>query len=154
MKNMRNILVMMCLLAIGTAWAVPINENQARSIASNFMSSHAMQATNLKMAHKAPLKGLNANENAAYYVFNANSRGFVIVAGDDRAPAVLGYSDKGTFDAEAVPEAMQTMLEGYAAQITALGQGAKPAPRLTANSAIRPLVTAAWSQPSKALTTR
>ena len=146
MKNMRNILVMMCLLAIGTAWAVPINENQARSIASNFMSSHAMQATNLKMTHKAPLKGLNANENAAYYVFNANSRGFVIVAGDDRAPAVLGYSDKGTFDAEAVPEAMQTMLEGYAAQITALGQGAKPAPRLTANSAIRPLVTASWSQ--------
>ena len=146
MKNMRNILVMMCLLAIGTAWAVPINENQARSIASNYMSSHAMQATNLKMAHKAPLKGLNANENAAYYVFNATSGGFVIVAGDDRAPAVLGYSDKGTFDAEAVPEAMQTMLEGYTAQITALGQGAKPAPRLTANSAIRPLVTASWSQ--------
>ena len=149
MKNMRIILVMMCLLAIGTAWAGPINESQARSIATNFMASHAMPSTNLRMAHKAPMKGATAsNENAAYYVFNASGGGFVIVAGDDRAHPVLGYSDKGTFASQSMPEALQELLEGYTAQIEALSLGAKPAERLTSEPAIRPLVTASWSQNS------
>ena len=149
MKNMRIILVMMCLLAIGTIWAGPISESQARSIATNFMASHAMPSTNLRMAHKAPMKGATAsNENAAYYVFNASGGGFVIVAGDDRAHPVLGYSDKGTFGSQSMPEALQELLEGYTAQIEALSLGAKPAERQASNPAIRPLVTASWSQNS------
>ena len=149
MKNMRFILVMMCLMATGTLWAAHVNENQARSIATDFMRNHAMPSTSLKMAHKAPMKAIaTSNENAAYYVFNATSGGFVIVAGDDRAPAVLGYSDKGTFDGQAVPEAMQALLESYTAQIEALSLGAKPAPRSSSGPAIRPLVTASWSQNS------
>ena len=145
MKNFRNLMVLMCLLAITTAWAEPINENQARNIAASFMANRSMLSTNLKMAHKAPLTATNS-EKAAYYVFNANQGGYIIVAGDDRAPAVLGYSDKGTFDSQNVPEAMQYMLESYAAQITALTQGAKPAIRAASGAAIRPLVTASWSQ--------
>ena len=90
-----------------TSQAESISENQARNIATRFMASHHMPSTNLRMAHKAP--GLNApsksSENASYYVFNnVQAGGFVIVAGDDRSPAVLGYSDKGTFDADHLPE--------------------------------------------------
>ena len=136
----------MCLLAIIAVWASPINENQARSIAADFMSRHAMTSTNLKMAHKAPLKSAVGSDNAAYYVFNGSNGGFVIVSGDDSAPAVLGYSDKGTFDANNQPEAMQHLLEGYAAQIQALTMGAKPALRQSLGAAIRPLVTAHWAQ--------
>ena len=138
--------MMMCLLAIATAWAAPVNENQARNIAASFMANHSMRSTSLRMAHKAPMVKTAGADNAAYYVFNATSGGFVIVAGDDRAPEVLGYSDKGTFDIETVPEAMQEMLEGYEAQINALALGAKPASRSTSGPAIRPLVTASWSQ--------
>ena len=147
MKNPRNFLVMMCLLAITAAWATPVSENQARSIASDFMTSHATQPTSLRMVHKAPMKGAIAStENAAYYVFNSSSSGFVIVAGDDRAPAVLGYSDKGSFNSQELPEQLQYLLDGYAVQIQALAQGAKPALRQASGAAIRPLITANWNQ--------
>ena len=111
MRKVKNLLVVMCLLAITTAWAAPINENQARGIAASFMASHSMHSPSLRMAHKMPLKSSVGSENAAFYVFNANQGGYVIVSGDDRAPAVLGYSDKGTYDSNNVPEAMQDMLE-------------------------------------------
>ena len=137
---------MMCLLAITTTWAAPVNENQARSIAVNFMANHSMRSTSLRMAHKAPMVKTAGADNAAYYVFTGNRGGYVIVAGDDRVPAVLGYSDKGTFDSQDVPEAMQYLLEGYAAQIEALEQGVKAAPQLTSGPAIAPLLKAQWSQ--------
>ena len=145
MKKSRFLILLICLAVMGTAWAESITESQARSIAANFMASHIKGTPSLKMAHKAPQLGATSDK-AAYYVFNATQGGYVIIAGDDRAPAVLGYSDQGTFDANDVPEAMQYMLEGYAAQIEALGHGFKAAPLLTANQAIRPLVPAVWSQ--------
>ena len=112
------------------------------------MANHSMRSTSLRMAHKAPMVKTARADNAAYYVFTGNQGGYVIVAGDDRAPAVLGYSDNGTFDSQDIPEAMQYLLEGYTAQIEALGTYAKPAHPLTSASAIRPLVTASWSQNS------
>ena len=142
-------LLIMCLgLMCGSAWAESISESQARQIAANFMTIHAIPSTNLKMARKAPK--LNSpgvgGDKAAYYVFNGQDRGYVIVAGDDRAPTVLGYSDEGYFDPQAVPEGMQVLLDGYAVQMAALEGGAKAATRLTANSPIPPLVSAQWDQ--------
>ena len=138
----------MCLAVASTAWAESINEKQAQNIATRFMASHAKGSSSLKLASRA--KQMNAtagNDKASYYIFNAGSNnGYVIVAGDDRAPAVLGYSDKGSFNNQDVPQAMQELLESYAAQIEALGQGAKAAPQLKMGRAITPLVKATWSQ--------
>ena len=134
-------------LAGGNASARPVTEAAARSIAASFMASRAIPATSLRIAHKAPrLNAPATNADAAYYTFNAPHGGFVIVAGDDRVPAVLGYSDKNTFDPQDMPEAMQRLLEGYAAQIDALDHGAKPAPHYVNGNAIAPLVTAQWDQ--------
>ena len=147
MKTKRNVITLVCLLAITTAWAKPISESQARSIASAFMARHEMPSSSLKMALKAPkLSAPATGENAAFYAFNASRGGYVIVAGDDRAPAVLGYSDKGTFDPEDVPEAMQELLESYVAQIDALDSGAKAAMHLVNAAPIAPMVKAQWSQ--------
>ena len=142
------IMIVACAaLTGGNAWAGPITEGQARNIAANFMASHAIPATSLRMAHKAPkLNAPATNADAAYYTFNAPHGGFVIVAGDDRVPAVLGYSDKNTFDPQEMPEAMQTLLEGYVAQIDALDRGGKTAPHFVNGNAIAPLVTAQWDQ--------
>lgn len=136
----------MCLAVTTTVRAESINENQARTIAARFMASRALPSTSLKMASKAPRLSTSAGaDQAAYYVFNGSS-GYVIVAGDDRAPAVLGYSDQGTFDSENVPEGLQYLLEGYAAQIDALTRGAKAETQLRDAGAIRPLVTSSWDQ--------
>jgi len=147
MKTTKSIITVLCLMAITTAWASPINENQALKVAEDFMASHAITAPQLRMAHKAPrMRGGNDADKMAYYVFNASHGGYVIVAGDDRAPAVLAYSDNGTFDPADVPEAMQQLLEGYAAQIEALNHGAKVAAHMPVRAAIAPLIKAQWSQ--------
>ena len=139
---------MMCLMAIVSAWGESINESQALSIAKRFAVDHKLPSTSLKLEHKAThMNATTGGNKAAYYVFNASNKGgFVIVAGDDRAPAVLGYSDKGTFESNNLPEAMQGLLEGYAAQIEALDHGAKAETLRSSGAAISPLVHAAWSQ--------
>ena len=147
-RRNRTFMLLMAMLTLSTSWAASINETQARNIATRFMASHAMPATSLRMAHKAPLTSATTSGENAYYVFNSTYQGYIIVAGDDRAPAVLAYSDKGTFDPANVPEAMQYMLEGYAAQIQDLKQYSKPAAPVMAGPAIAPLVSAAWSQNS------
>ena len=146
MRNKRSILVMMFLLAITMVWAEPIGESQARKIAADFMANRLMRSMTLRKAHKAPMTATESSEKAAYYVFNADQGGYVIVAGDDRAPSVLGYSENGVFDTQDVPDAMQSMLDGFAAQIAALEQGAKAAPQHISGIAIQPLVKAEWSQ--------
>jgi len=147
MNRIRRCMVMMCLLAIFTTMANPITESQARTIASRFMAGKAMPSATLRMAHRGPsLNAQATTADAAYYVFNNSGNGYVIVAGDDRAPAVLGYSDKGSFDAGMVPEAMQELLDSYAEQITALNQGYKTERLMASRPAISPLLTGTWSQ--------
>ena len=150
MKKISTLLLIMCLAVASTTWAKSIDENQARNIATRFMASQmSKSATQLKLASKS--QRLNAapgsDKTAAYYVFNdGDCNGYVIIAGDDRAPAVLGYSDRGTFDVQDVPEAMQALLDSYAEQIDALASGAAAAPLLSSGAAITPLVHATWSQ--------
>ncbi len=147
MRKKQILLLLMALAVMGPAWGKSIDESQARRIASNFMATHSMRSSTLTMAQKAPsLNATAGTPKAAYYVFNANRGGYVIVAGDDRAPSVLGYSEKGTFDPQTVPEALEYLLEGYVAQIDALSRGGKVAPQLRSNNAVGPLISTTWSQ--------
>ena len=148
MKQIRYLVLLMCLAVTATAWANLINENKARTIAARFMASHAIPSTSLRTAYKAPLQNAATSDQAAFYVFNNAGQGFVIVTGDDRAPAVLGYSDKGAFDANNVPEALQELLKSYAVQIDALSTGGQTIKLNSSGEAISPLVTAMWSQNS------
>ncbi|MBR5726611.1 MAG: C10 family peptidase [Muribaculaceae bacterium] len=145
------LLVMACLVAAGAAWAGPVDENQARVVARGFYASHAMSAAGLKLLQKAP--GRNATDvdaKAAYYIFGGeqDNSGFVIVAGDDRVPTVLGYSDHGKFDKDDIPPALEAMLEDYTAQIDAMEQGAEMPIRMRTRQPIAPLVEAEWAQQS------
>ena len=138
------LLTLLLMMMASTVSAESISENQARKIAIDFMSQHAIAPTGLKMVQKSPTMNASTGK-MAYYVFNA-TRGYVIVAGDDRVPAVLGYSDQGTFDHDNVPEALQELLDGYAAQIEAIAQGATPVKMRSSGHAISPLVKSSWSQ--------
>ena len=146
MKRRYVILVLSYLLAVGAAEANPVTENQAREIASRFM---ATKSPTLKLSAGAPtLAATPVTRQAAFYVFNSAvaDKGFVIVAGDDRLPAVLGYSDSGSFDADAVPPAMQEWLDGYAAQVEAIAAGATPEVRTVLRLPIAPLLPVHWGQ--------
>jgi hypothetical protein len=148
MKKVFTLLFVLMLAAMtGIAWAEAISESQARSIATEFMSRRAMPSVRLSMARKAPRLSVPDGSQAAYYVFNAQrGNGYVIVAGDDRVPAVLGYSDQGNFDAEDVPPTMQEWLDGYAAQIEAIANGCAPDERGASHAAIEPMLNVKWGQ--------
>ncbi len=148
MKRISCFIFLVCLTMMGTSWAATVNENQARAVASQFMASHSRQSATLKTAYKAPLRGTStpSGDKTAFYVFNATSGGYVIVAGDDRVPAVLGYSDQGAFDAADIPAAMQEWLDGYTAQIDAIVAGAKPDVRTSSREAITPMLNVNWGQ--------
>ena len=139
-------LTLSCLLAIGAATAAPITEHQAREIASRFMANHS---PSLNLSSGSPAIALTpVMRRSGFYIFNSAvaDKGFVIIASDDRLPAVLGYSDSGSFDAADVPPAMQEWLDGYAAQVEAIAAGAAPEARTVLRYPIAPLLPVHWGQ--------
>lgn len=117
-KNMFRKLVMLLLFSFlpNSALAQKISEQQALQIAQQFLKGKTFTAP-------AKARGTNkmASVNKPFYVFNAEDNGgFVIVSGDKRAQAVLGYSDKGTFNYDKLPINAKAWIDGYAKQINAL----------------------------------
>ena len=154
------LLSLLCIAAL-LVQAAPISMSQARQQAVAFMQQvnpRAMLTT--AVAHKAPRKGAAATaDEAYYYVFNADNRqGFVIMSGDDRTEAVLGYSPTGHFDANTMPENLRAWLKGYEEQIqwlddnhistntaTTAALARRKAQTATRNT-IQPMVTSIWDQ--------
>ncbi len=145
MYRIRILFILTCLVTACAAIANPVTEHQARAIATSFL---AKQSPTPKLTSGAPATAVTPlTRQAVYYIFNAAAdKGFVIVAGDDRLPAVLGYSDNGNYDASDVPPAMQEWLDGYAAQVEAITAGAQPEPRTVSRAAIAPMLPVHWGQ--------
>lgn len=62
--------------------------------------------------------GYTAKQQPAYYIFdNAGDKGYMILAADDVAMPVLGYSATGTINPDDMPENLRGWLENYAAEI-------------------------------------
>lgn len=107
------------------AVGAPVRQDEALSIARGFVG----EATGRKLMRKAPVgsevlklayshvdevSGINA-----FYVFNRGTdAGYILVAADDRAPIILGYSDSGTFDSRHIPQSMQGMIQSWSDQIS------------------------------------
>lgn len=82
------------------------------------------------------------------YVVNS-AAGFVILAADDVAPAILGYADNGNFDPNNIPPNMQAWLDDYSAYIaTAAENGGRviSAPADPSLTDIAPIVSTRWNQ--------
>ena len=151
MFRTRLFILLVCCAVFGTALSAVIGEKQAGDIAARFLASRSMNATGLNIAHRAPLLGSDAPSGRnAYYVFNLAQagQGFVIVAGDDRVPAILGFSDQGTFDAADVPPVLQEWLDGYNSQIQAVAAGGAAEVRTSVGAAIEPMLNVHWGQGS------
>ena len=135
--TLRTMVASVAVLLATTMLANRINENQARAIATQFMAGKTLQSVDLQRGAHAPAQG-------AYYVFNAEANGgFVVVAGNDRLPAILGYSDKGAFDVTDVPPAMQELLDYYASQAS---NPTARAPRQVSRTPIAPMLKSIWGQ--------
>ena len=116
-RNTFNLL--MLLLASGLSFGLranPVDVRTARQVGAKFVNANAKTPVRGDDLQLATTYSINRGD-AAFYVFNTPS-GFVIVAADDCATPILGYSDEGRpFDTENVPIQMQDYLNGFVEQI-------------------------------------
>lgn len=141
------------LLTVGYALAAEVTEQDARREAETFLRQRGRmpQAAPMRLAAKARRNRAAATDEAcSYYVFNVGSNnGFVVVSGDDRTDAILGYADSGMIDLDRMPDALKAWLEGYADQMAWLDEhphATKQQVRRASRSAIAPLITTRWNQ--------
>ncbi len=128
--------------------AKTVTAEQALTAAQHFRQTQVAKGV-MAAPMKADMKLAYTADNAEFYVFNgANSTGYVIVAGDDCAPTILGYSDKGNFDSANMPPAMKEWLKSYERQVALSAQsGIAYAPATTTDHAkIAPMVSTQWNQ--------
>ena len=107
MKNPRFLLISIALVALVniSAWGSPIDWSQAEAVATRFAESKLSPSMNVQWQRVASKGSTSTAGNEALYVFNrAGGRGFVIVAGDDAAEPILGYSTEGSFSYENMPD--------------------------------------------------
>ena len=148
-KTTVSILLMMIA---ALSWAGPVDQQQAEENVKAFFTKQSKKGARgirgISNRQKSLVLEKVSEVADAYYVFNIQDGGFVIAAADDQVPAVLGYTDNGSFDADDIPDNMRGYLEGMAAEIQAIRQGLGTG--VTSNSsdrqAIAPMVTTKWRQ--------
>ena len=94
------------LAAVCSLLAGPVSEADARRVANKFFAQQSARFT-------APSVGVGTRlaytaECNRFYVYDRGAEGgYVIIAGDDCLPQVLGYGNTGAFTSSDIPLPMQ-----------------------------------------------
>ena len=131
-----------------------IDANAARMTARNFINERVnTQGTFKSTASVADIKLVHSEassvEGNAYYVFNVQGGGWVIVAGDNRAKQILAYSETGSIDMKNMPVPAKGYLNMFKAQIETMQNYKGEVVRLKAHKSITPvgpLCKTDWAQ--------
>ena len=145
-----------CVLALAglmAANAGNVDVNAARQAANDFVKQNLATKGMLKAPAMADIKLAHAEKSSvegnAYYVFNIQGGGWIIMAGDDRAKQVLAYGDKGNINMKDLPDNMKGYLKMYKNQIEEMQSykgeviPMKAPQRVTP---VAPLTKATWGQ--------
>ena len=137
------LLVLLLALGYSPLQAKRITQWQAQQQAYSFWGKQMPQKAKAKSR-----TATTASSSDAYYVFNNDAGGFVIIAGDDAVTPVLGYTSTGSFDAENLPDGLKDLLKSYERQIAALGDNyvANRTATRAAFTGEKLLNTAKWNQ--------
>ena len=137
------LLVLLLALGYSSLQAKRITQWQAQQQAYSFWGKQMPQKAKAKSR-----TATTASPSDAYYVFNNDAGGFVIIAGDDAVTPVLGYTSTGSFDAENLPDGLKDLLKSYERQIAALGDSyqANQTATRAAFTGEKLLKTAEWNQ--------
>ena len=110
----RNIVTLAVTLLVSCAvYATGIDRQQAAELARDFMSkSFSKTSAARRAAQTVPLHAVETGQSLVY-AFNIEGGGYVVVAGDDCAPAILGFSETSEIDPQDIPEGMKYLFEQY-----------------------------------------
>ncbi len=101
-KNLLTLVV--AWLVSCAAFATGIDRQQAAQLARDFMAkSFSEKSAARRAAQTIPLDEVKTGQSLVY-AFNVEGGGYVVVAGDDCAPAILGFSETSTIDPQDIPD--------------------------------------------------
>ena len=140
-----SIVLTIVLATVCSLQAAQVNKAQARQVAQNFMAN---SSRSMNQAGHATMNLAYTAEQERFYIFNSVGGGFVVVAGDDRVPQVLGYSESGTFTPGSLPLAMQDWMDEMNREIAFLQahRGVPVHQPVKQVAPVEPLMTTFWDQ--------
>lgn len=126
----KTLLILLCAASgMSAALAAPRTAEQAKTLAARFFAEHApatrsgspegnisLAATSAELQTLQPKTRQQTAADPAYYIYNQADNGFVIIAGDDRMPTILGYSFANAFSTATLPDNMRFWLNLYTLQ--------------------------------------
>lgn len=127
--SMKKVITLIIGLVCMSTIVLARTPQEAAQIASQFISqSHVAPVQRMQRAAAAqnmakPVElvytqyQVDATTPAVFVFNNQEAEGFVLVSAEDEARAILGYSDKGSFNQEDIPENMRFWLQMYADEL-------------------------------------
>ena len=139
----RLLLLSLSLLAAIVTSATRITEQEALQRAQQFLQGKAISTPQQALSLK---RAIRHNSFQNLYIFNVeNGGGFVIVAGDDNMPEILGYSEKGSLVPGKIPANVMGLLSYYE-KVGAVADKLPASNRQASNVAIPRLLSTQWDQ--------
>ena len=140
-----------------------ITDAQALDVGFSFMRTNGHGRGNVsKQSMRLVYTGTAIDGSDCYYVFSLQPRGFVIVAADERAEPILGYSYDNPFSVDGMPDNVRYWLNHYVQQIkAAVDNGDQPSAEIAERwtllksgqtmptrsvTAVSPLIQTTWDQ--------
>ncbi len=98
-----------------SAWAAPVSQQQAQKLSLSFARENLSSARQITSVEHVFTLSLDKG-TPCLYVFDYDN-GFIIVAADDVAKPILGYSEEGRFDIDNIPDGLSYYLDHYKGQM-------------------------------------
>lgn len=134
------------VLSTGVGNATNISRQQAAQLARDFMAAKFSSSSARRAAQTVPLNQVETGQELVY-AFNVEGGGFVVVAGDDCAPAILGYSETAAIDPADMPEGMKDLFAQYQQEMQSMmANGQRATAISTLGDEIKPLIKSRWGQ--------
>ena len=108
----KNVITLAVALLVSCAvYATGIDRRQAAELARDFISKSFSKTRAARgTAQTVPLSAVETGQSLVY-AFNVEGGGYVVVAGDDCAPAILGFSETSEIDPQDIPDGMKYLFE-------------------------------------------
>ena len=145
------ITIFLLLACLQAAFAGPVTPDRAQRVAESFFATQpqtrASGPARTRLAWR--LTDGRSQSDLLYAFDNESAGGYVLVAGEEAAAPVLGYSLSGSFPTQDMPEAMRDLLDYYANVLRMARErkwvATKTSDNLISSQFVR-LETAWWSQ--------
>ena len=146
-----------CFILVYSLEAAPVSLQRATAVANSFLTTQS-SVSGPKRVPARPRLASSSDSQSKYFVFENEAGGFVIVAGDDVAYPILGYSNDANINASNIPSSVKAWLDSYALEIqTAVDSGAVQSEEVMtawnniesySNAAVivSPLILTRWNQ--------